>query len=424
MPQNFPAAEAGPTPSEDRDGPVPAAAEATAFGVEQLRALLDALPHAVLAVGSRYSILFANRAAERLLGYGRGELHSMPLAALSDVAAMQLSGLARRDSPRQILCRMIRKPGDSVQIRIEGRPFHPGAQEALLLLHDGREQRQPVEPPPGSSQLATLGQIATGLAQELDQPVGVIRMAADNTLLMLEDGETDPRFLRGQLGLISGQSQRMARIVDHIRVFARIERIDPVAFDVGESAATALSLVERDFRRCGLRTLLEVQADCPKAFGLPLRLEQVLVNLLTNARDAILQEPEPPAASAAGGFGQIGEVRLAVDAVSGHGSGEGTLVAIRLSDTGPGIPETHLGRIFDPFFTTKAPGRGTGLGLTICAALVADMGGSIAARNGDAGAEFVILMPAAQLTADRRRPPPPSPAPAPAAGDAGNGSPI
>ncbi|MFC3229391.1 ATP-binding protein [Marinibaculum pumilum] len=367
--------------------------------------VLDALPTPVLALDDGYAIYFANRPAEDLLGYRAGELAGVPLQQLSETAAMQLQGLSRRETPRQILCRLTCKDGRSLQLRIQGRALRRGRPEALLLLSEGRESRPDPAATTGSSQLATLGQIAAGLAQELEQPLSVIRMSADNTILMVEDGETDPRFLRGQLGLISGQSQRMARILEHLRHFARIERIDPVSFDVSDSVRTALALMERDFRRSGIRSLISLPYGAAIAFGLPLRLEQVLVNLFINARDAILREPGlPPAedpATPAGRQGRVaGDVRVAVTVLPGVTEGAGC-VEIRVSDTGPGIPDRYLGRIFDPFFTTKPPGSGTGLGLSICAALVSDMGGSIAARNGEGGAEFVVLMPVAAPPADR-----------------------
>ncbi len=382
----------------------------------ELADILDCMPIPVLALAADYRIFFANRAAEKLLGYRPGELAGVELPALSDAAAMQLSGLSRRRSPRQVLCRMQCKDGSSLQLRIDCRSLGRDGAGALLMLSEGREPPARPHRAPGTSQLATLGQIATGLAQELDQPINVIRMAADNTILMVNDGETDPKFLRGQLGLISGQSQRMARIVDHIRHFARIEPIEPVTFDVSESVRAALALMERDFRRSGIRTRLHLPDGPALAFGLPLRLEQVLINLFLNARDAILREPDFAAAVAAMADASdkappppsvAGEVRIDLSVLSAPGEGQGC-VEVRICDSGPGVPDRFLARIFDPFFTTKPAGTGTGLGLSICAALVADMGGSIAARNADSGAEFVVVMPVAPAPQAAR----PDPAPA------------
>lgn len=350
--------------------------------------IVDLLDLPLLALDDRYEVRFANRSAERMLGYDEGEMLALPLSRLSEVVAMQLSGLSRRQTPRQILCRVNRKDGASMPVRIEARPLRPGGQDALLVLRDAREGTALPERPTSSSQLATLGRIATGIVHQLEQPVAVVRMATASTLSLVEDGETDPDFLRGQLGLVAGQTHRMAKIIDHMRVFARIDRIEPVAFDIAESIRSALSLVERDFLRCGMATSLHLPEDCPRAFGLPLRLEQVLVNLFTNAREAIVQAAAPPEHRQPAGA-PAGTVSLAVEAAD-QGLSQG--IRIRVGDSGPGIPERHLGRIFDPFFTTR-PARGTGLGLTICAALVSDMGGSIAARNTERGAEFTILMP-------------------------------
>jgi C4-dicarboxylate-specific signal transduction histidine kinase len=165
-----------------------------------------------------------------------------------------------------------------------------------------------------------------------------------------------------------------------MRVFGRRDSADTVLFAPLDSVRGALTLMQQQLRVAGI----EVTADLPERTqavrGFPLRLEQVLLNLLGNARDAVL--------GTAGGTG-----RIAIEAWDDLARRE---VCIAATDTGGGIPAEALGRVFNPFFTTKDAGKGTGLGLSISYAIIHEMGGRLEARNRGAGAEFTITLPAGE----------------------------
>jgi PAS domain S-box-containing protein len=263
-----------------------------------------------------------------------------------------------------------------------GRPMVIGT------LQDITESKQIEQQLIQASKLATLGEMSAGLAHEINQPLNVIRMAADSCLMLKEEGEINSEFQSDQLEIISGQAQRMTEIVDHMRVFGRVDSGEVIAFDPAESVRAAIAMVAEQCRAEGIG----VEAALPErprfVRGRPIRLEQVLLNLLSNARDAVV-EAAGDGAPENGAMGDI-FVELADD-------GEADTLGIAVSDTGGGIPDDLLDRIFDPFFTTKEVGSGTGLGLSISYGIIAEMGGRISASNGAVGARLEISLPVAEV---------------------------
>ena len=238
-----------------------------------------------------------------------------------------------------------------------------------------------------ASKLATLGTLAAGMAHEMSQPLNIIRIWAENALSRLRDGDADTTRLDKVLTIVSEQAERMGRIIDHMRTFSRrdgaTQRFDPAA-----SVRSAVELVANQFALENVEVVSDIPAmDCVTR-GRPLQLEQVIVNLLSNARDAILEWRADPDGSPAAG-------RIAVSMRCDMTAGR---AAITITDDGGGIDPDILPRIFDPFFTTKEVGKGTGLGLSIAHGIVDAMGGRIEASNvthesGGQGVRFTITVP-------------------------------
>ena len=230
------------------------------------------------------------------------------------------------------------------------------AEEVSDLVRQLQEERRELKKAQDqlllAAKLASLGELAAGVAHELNQPLTAISMLVD--LLAARPGATVAECLP-DLETLAEAARRMGRIVDGVRMFGRAAplRIRPT----GALAPLegALALLEETLERHGIEverrfapSLPEVEADAD-------RLYQVFVNLLTNARDAL-----------AGGSGA--RVVIGVEAARGR-------VVYRIEDNGPGIEEETAQRIFDPFFTTKDVGRGTGLGLSLSHGIVAEHGG-------------------------------------------------
>ena len=231
-----------------------------------------------------------------------------------------------------------------------------------------------------AAKLATLGEMATSVAHELNQPLNVIRMAAGNVLRKLEKGNADPTYLNDKLERIASQTERAAAIIDHMRMFGRKADEKPIKLDPREAIRGALNLMGEQLRLAEIEVVTNLSGACRPVLGHQLLMEQVVLNLLTNARDAIQAKARD------------GEKKIDI-AVDGADDGA---VKIMVQDTGGGISKKIIGRIFEPFYTTKEMGKGTGLGLSVSYGIIRDMGGTIEAENADGGARFTITLPIAK----------------------------
>ncbi|SDG92735.1 ATP-binding protein [Bosea robiniae] len=222
-----------------------------------------------------------------------------------------------------------------------------------------------------AAKLAALGQMAAGLSHELNQPLAAIRSHAHNGALLLERGR--PEEARKAIGRIQALTTRAADLIAHLRRFARKPGVVLAPVPVGDVVETALSLFEPRFDAERVTLTRELPAGRLHVHAEEIRLEQVLVNLVANALDAVAGMEDATIA--------IGARR------NGH------KVEIWVSDSGPGIDRAHLERIFDPFFTTKPVGSGLGLGLSLSYNIIKDLGGTLAvAETGPEGTRFLITL--------------------------------
>ena len=181
--------------------------------------------------------------------------------------------------------------------------------------------------------------------------------------------------------LIATQASRMGEIVDQMRSFSRRDSPDVLPFDPVPPVRRAITLLERHYASEGIALVSADMPDDLLVAGRPGRLEQVVINLLSNARDAIaMRREDDPAAG--------GRIDVAVFA-----DRSAEQVRITVTDDGIGLPPEMAERIFDPFFTTKDAAKGVGLGLSICVSLIGAMGGRITAESLERGARFTISLP-------------------------------
>lgn len=229
-----------------------------------------------------------------------------------------------------------------------------------------------------AGKMAALGQLATGITHELAQPLGAIRTLAGNAVEFQRRG--DQKAVSGNLGIITRLADQMGQIIQPLKGFARKSAAVPAATDVAHAVANALFLYDQRLRREGVevRNLCvpgEVVAWCD-----PNRLEQVLINLIGNAADAMKDSPVRRLLISAGpdAAARDGEPPLRLDVV----------------DSGPGVPESVRARLFEPFFTTKEAGVGLGLGLAISRDIVREFHGELEASNcPEGGACFTLRLP-------------------------------
>jgi len=283
-----------------------------------------------------------------------------------------------------IMCR--RGDGENVELEVSAIAFtHEGAPAMLMLAEDVTEKRKIERQLVQTSKLATLGEMAASVAHEMNQPLNVIRMAADTCALQYELEKVQPSFQRERLSLISGQTQRMAEIIRHLQIYSRPDEDDFELFDPMRAVTRAVDMIEHDCRLAGIVVDVVPSAQSCQVLGRQVQLEQVLVNMLTNARDAITENGDDT-----GGIGGLIRLTAMLDP-------DQEVLRIAINDNGGGVPEDAIGLIFHPFFTTKDVGKGTGLGLSVSYGIVEGMGGHIDVRNEGDGACFEIVLPATHI---------------------------
>ncbi|MNC13089.1 Sensor protein FixL [compost metagenome] len=251
--------------------------------------------------------------------------------------------------------------------------------EVQAVGRDNTEVRRAQQQLTQSAKMATLGEMATGLAHEINQPLNVMRMAIVNVLKRLNNGDVQVDYLIDKLTRIDTQVQRAARVVDHMRVFGRRSETEQQPFNPVQAIEGTLSLLSEDLRDKGVDLRISETGFEVQVRGYVDQLEQVLINLMVNARDALLGKRETLP-----GFKPWISLYTERDTHS---------VRLWVEDNGGGIDPRLLERIFEPFFTTKPVGFGTGLGLSVSYDIVENMGGKLSVRNSTEGARFCIELP-------------------------------
>jgi C4-dicarboxylate-specific signal transduction histidine kinase len=227
-----------------------------------------------------------------------------------------------------------------------------------------------------AGKLATLGELTTGVAHELNNPLNNIGLFVGNAVDMVALGAIDKQRIVREMERAMQQVRKATEIISHLRTFGRAAPYsrDPVSLRV--VLIQAHSLMQEQLRLRNIQVTVDLGGEDPVVLGNPLQLEQVFINLLTNARDAVADSPRKT-------------IRIAVTVDS-------ETAEVTLADSGPGIPPGLERRIFDPFFTTKEVGQGTGLGLSITYGIINDLGGTISVVSPPGeGATFAVRLPLA-----------------------------
>jgi len=227
-----------------------------------------------------------------------------------------------------------------------------------------------------AGKLATLGELTTGVAHELNNPLNNTGLFVGNAIDFIELGVPDKGPIVRELRHALQQVGKATEIISHLRTFGRAAPVSREPISVKQVIDRALALVREQLRLRQIEVMVDMGSEETVVMANPIQLEQVFINLLTNARDAVADSP-----------------RKAIRISSSVGP---AAVEVAFADSGPGIPPGLEQRIFDPFFTTKEVGKGTGLGLSITYGIVKEHGGtiSVVSRPGE-GATFLIHLPLA-----------------------------
>ncbi len=363
-----------------------AALALAALDLMALRALVDsgngALYLALLIIGN--VVLFVVLGSLRLQ-----RLVVRPIdGVVNAVEAIANGDLSRRVPPGET--RELARLSHSVN-RMTGRLLAEQAQRAQL------------------EKVASVGRLAAGVANGIDEPLAAIAVHA---LTLRDSVGANPHALEA-VAAIERERARIDGIVNGMLDYARARERVSLPMNPNDAARSAVRLLSEHGALCGLRVTLKLSDELPPLDGDPHEMEQVFVNLLLNAADALAGDGAVTVLSERISFAALsgGAPRRAADPEDFavvrdqsarvrawlHSAGEpGEVIRIVVADTGPGVPWEQRERVFDPFFTTREAGKGTGLGLALVARIVEGLGGTVWVRSArEGGAAFVICLPIA-----------------------------
>jgi signal transduction histidine kinase len=246
-----------------------------------------------------------------------------------------------------------------------------------------------------SGRMTALGEMASGVAHELNQPLNGIATYIQLLQSRIEHGHPTPdKELAVVYSDLLHEVERMSGIIDHLRIFHRSGGLpsanSPV--DLSEVFTNAMKIVRNQIGRYGIELKENFESGLPRVMADRSRLEQLFLNLVINARDALIELDT----QADGNAGAQKTINVDCRKTSRD---QADWVRIEIRDNGPGISRQNIEKIFDPFFTTKDPDKGTGLGLAICYQAVADIHGTIEVESEPgAGTVFQIWIPASNHT--------------------------
>ncbi len=313
------------------------------------------------------------------------ELFKMP-GTYEDIAILRKDGYVRlvdlsvrlvNESGRPLALGLFRDVTEKKRMERELITKHAELRNAYFQLEKKNAEHQSMqETLVQAGKMAALGELAAGIAHELNQPLQGIRGYAQELQTLLPDPNSKPEELQGSLKEIVSNVDKMASIIDYLRTFTR-KSVEKHEFaDVHFIIEEALKMLSRQFTSRGIQVDRRFAGDLPKVYANPLQIEQVLINLATNARDAI----------EATGRG-TGKVSITTKSKAGF-------VEIEFRDDGVGMNERTKAKAFNPFFTTKEVGRGMGLGLSLSYGMISKLHGSIVVESElGKGTAFLVRLP-------------------------------
>jgi two-component system NtrC family sensor kinase len=343
-----------------------------------LRALFDSAPTLMYVIDADYTLLAVNR---RRAGQA-GDIPQRLVSRRCFAALFQRSDpcpdcrvgetFAMGRNTRRVEQRGL-PDGGALEFEISSFPIYNEtgqAGQAILFEEDVTEKHRLEASLARAEKLAAVGQLAAGVAHEINNPLTAVIANAQLLERVLDDPE-----LKDMAALIQQAGERASGVVGELLDLSRQESIDLAPVDINETLLSALALAQTRLAVGGVRLKFAPQAGLPPVQANADRLQGMWLNLLINALDAI--------------HGEDGEIRIVARQ-------EGSQVLVTISDNGQGIPPEHLERIFEPFFTTKGPDQGTGLGLSISHRAIRQIGGDIQAESQPGlGTTMTVSLPVA-----------------------------
>ncbi|MES0363581.1 MAG: ATP-binding protein, partial [Desulfobacteria bacterium] len=360
---------------------------------EKYRLLFDTNPNPIFILDHEtFGILDANARAESFYGYSKEDLLKMPFTELgyeedAEEIMLDFKNVVGQQSILSPKKRHRRKDGGLSYLNIHVcHAKYMGKDALIATTTDVTESLQKEAQLTQASKMATLGEMATGVAHELNQPLSAIQIGTDFFGNMVKQGWKIPSdemvTVSEQMG---EQVARAVGIINHLREFGRKAEIQPEKVDINQPLNGVFTLLSQQLKLRGIKVRLNLKENLPPIMGDSNRLEQVFIDLIINSRDS-MEEKQHRAGDA--------DVDSILTVRSFQEDGQ---VVVTITDTGLGISDEAKSRIFEPFFTTKEVGKGTGLGLSISYGIVKDYNGTIEVESEvDKGTTFKIAFPACE----------------------------
>ncbi|MBV6341202.1 PAS domain S-box protein [Candidatus Magnetobacterium casense] len=358
-----------------------------------LESVLLSLTDALIVVNGDLVIQTVNHSACTLLGYDEDQL----VGKMVDVmfAENVLEAIGGHGNTKDLFTSMKTATSGDIPVLVNlsrlGQWSEEVINDTIVVAHDMREIRKLEEESHRiqlkmltSSKMATLGEIATGIAHEINQPLTYISSFLQGLILEIKQGALNTDALKKEAVVAYKQVNRIVDIIQHLRTFGRRDDIEMESISIEMVLHNSLLLMGERIRLRNISLTKNVEPNLPSVVGSANQLEQVFINLLQNAMDALAQNKT------------AAEIRIVIRL-----SRDKQFIVIKFTDNGMGIEEKILDRIFEPFYTTKEVGMGTGLGLSIVYGIIVGHNGTITCDSkANRGTTFTINLPVAGSTTD------------------------
>ena len=342
---------------------------------EKYRTMLNASPDGIFLIDFNGRITDVSEIGIELFGYenkeelmGKHFLRFVPAEGkkgiLDIITKTMNEGIAQNIEMR------IRKKNSSLFLSeasstliqgADGKPF-----SFMIIIRDISFRKKMETKQIHADRMANLGEMASGIAHEINQPLNIISMVMDK--ILFETAKTDfvdVSFLKLKSDKIFENITRIRNIIDHVRAFSRThDDYVLTAFDINTSIENAASMIAEQFKHLGINLSLNLEKGIPQIIGNTYKFEQVIVNLLTNAKDAVIEKKSIQE--------EFSDLSIGINSYQ-----ENKFLIVEIMDNGIGIGDDDFHNIMLPFYTTKEEGKGTGLGLSICYQIIKEMNGTI-----------------------------------------------
>jgi two-component system NtrC family sensor kinase len=340
------------------------AEEALRKSEERYRTILEDMGKGYYEVDVAGNITFVNDSICRMLGYSSGEVigtnyrsYAYDEANARKIYRYTNSVYRTRRPAKWFSWQYAAKNGEKRFIEASIAPKFDGQGKIVGfrgILNDVTERKAMEQQVLLTNKLASIGELASGVAHELNNPLTTVMGYAQ---LLIESKDV-PEHIKSDLDKVYQESQRAARIVQNLLSFARRRRPEKTYFDINNLVQKTLDLRSYELKVNNISLFVNLKPDMPEITADYHQIQQVILNILINAEQALTE------------MRRRGKITLTTSAVKDR-------IRINIADNGPGISESNIDKIFDPFFTTKELGKGTGLGLSVCHGIVTAHGGKI-----------------------------------------------